>query len=178
MYLICPCLYSYWYPLYSASLGRPGQCTYLPVFALVLVPLVQCFALSARQCTYLPVFVLVLVSLVQCFAWSARAVCLFSRFRTSTVRESLHSVYCACTPCTAFPWASTSNVPICPCSYSYWYPLCSALLGQHGQCTYIPVLVSLYSVLVWVTRAMYVSSCLDFYAVLVALLLLTWTVCW
>ena len=31
-------------PFYSASLGQPGQCTHLPVFVLVLVPLVQCFA--------------------------------------------------------------------------------------------------------------------------------------
>ena len=111
---ICPCSYSYWYPLNSVSLGQHGQCTYLPVFILVLcvnrctvctvlVPLVQCFARSARamylfarvrtrtgtlysaslgqhgQCTYLPVFVLVLVPLVQCFAWTARAMYLFAR---------------------------------------------------------------------------------------------------
>ena len=81
---ICPCSYSYWYPLYSASLGQPGQCTHLPVFVLVLVPLVQCFA------------------------WSARAMYLFARVRTRTERESLHSVYCACTPCRAFPWGTDS----------------------------------------------------------------------
>ena len=44
----CPCWYSCWYPLYSASPGQPGQCIYLPVLALVLVPLIQCFAWSAR----------------------------------------------------------------------------------------------------------------------------------
>ena len=100
----CPWSYSYWYLLCSASLGQHGQCTYLPVVVLVLVPLVQCFAWTARamylcaracilvqcscsaslgqqgQCTYLPVVVLVLVLLVQCFAWTARAaMCLCAR---------------------------------------------------------------------------------------------------
>ena len=124
-----------------------GNVSNFPVFILVLVPLVQCFAWSSRAmylfarvrtrtgtpCTVLrlvspgnvptcPCSVLVLVSLVQCFAWSARAMCLFARVRTRTMRESLHSVYCACTPCIAFPWASPGNLPICPSSYSYWYP--------------------------------------------------------
>ena len=133
MYLICPCLYSYWYPLYSASLGQPGQCTYLPVFVLVLVPLVQCFA------------------------WSARAMYVFARVRTRTVRESLHSVYCACTPCTAFPWASAANVPSLPVFVLvlYLYPLYGVSLGPYGKCTYLPVFV-LVTVLVLVQCLVYV----------------------
>ena len=121
----CPCSYSYWYLLCSASLGQHGQYTYLPVVVLVLV--------------------------------SARVMYLLARVRTRT---------------------GTSCVPTCPWSYPPWYLLCSASLGQHGLCTYVPVLVSLYSVLLWVIRTMYISSCLDSRAVLVALLLLTWTVCW
>ena len=104
-------------PLYSASLGQPGQCIYLPVLVLVLVPLVQCFA------------------------WSARAMNLFARVHTCAVCESLHSVYCACIPCTVLRLVRTGNVPTCPCSYSYSYLLCSASLGQHGLCTYLPVVV-------------------------------------
>ena len=102
-------------PLYSASLGQPGQCIYLPVLVLVLVPLVQCFA------------------------WSARAMNPCARVHTCAVCESLHSVYCACILCTVLRLVCTGNVPTCPCSYSYWYLLCSASLGQHGQCTYLPV---------------------------------------
>ena len=34
----------------------------------------------------------------------------------------------------------------CPCSYSYWYPLCSASLGQHGQCTYLSAFILVLSV--------------------------------
>ena len=117
-------------PLYSASLGQPGQCIYLPVLVLVLVPLVQCFA------------------------WSARAMNLFARVHTCTVCESLHSVYCACIPCIVLRLVRTGYVPTCPCSYSYWYLLCSASLEQHGQCTYLPVVV-----LVLVsTRVMYLLA--------------------
>ena len=83
-------------PLYSASLGQPGQFIYLPVLVLVLVPLVQCFA------------------------WSVRAMNLFARVHTCAVCESLHSVYCACIPCTVLRLDSTGNVPTCPWSYSYW----------------------------------------------------------
>ena len=122
-------------PLYSTSLGQPGQCTYLPGLVLVLVPLVQCFA------------------------WSARVMYLFARVHTRAVRESLHSVYCACIPCTVLRMVSPGNVPICPCSYSYWYPLYSASLGQHGQCTYLPVfvlvLVPLMQCFAWTAREMY-----------------------
>ena len=93
MYLICPCSYSYWYSLYSASLGQHGQCAYLPVFVLVLcvnrctvctvlVLLVQRFLGLVRAMTCLPVFVLVLVP----------------------VRAVLRLV-------------STGNAPICPCLY-------------------------------------------------------------
>ena len=49
--------------LCSASLGQHRQCTYLPVVVLVLVPLVQCFAWTARAmylCTRACI-------LVQCF---------------------------------------------------------------------------------------------------------------
>ena len=181
----CPCSCWYWYLLCSASLGQHGQCTYLPVVVLVLVPLVHCFAWTARsmylcaracilvqclcsallgqheQCTYLPVVVLVRYLLCSALL-GQHGLC---TYRTGTT-------------CAVLCLDSTGNVPTCPWSYSYWYLLCSALLGQHGLCTYVPVLVSLYSVLLWVIRAMYVSSCLDFRAVLVALLLLTWTVYW
>ena len=104
-------------PLYSASLVQPGQCIYFPVLVLVLV------------------------LLVQCFAWSARAMNLFARVHTCTVCESLHSVDCACIPLTVLRLVRTGYVPTCPCSYSYWYFLCSASLGQHGQCTYLAVVV-------------------------------------
>ena len=137
----CPCSHSYWYLLCSPSLGQHGQCTYLPVVVLVLIPLVQCFA------------------------WTAWAMNLCARA-------------CILVQCAAFRLDSTVNVPTYPWSYSYRYLLCSASLGQYGLCAYVPALVSLYSVLLWVTRAMYVSSCLDSRAVLVALLLLTWTFCW
>ena len=98
----CPCSYSYWYLLCSASLGQHGQCTYLPVVVLVLV--------------------------------SARVMYLLARVRTRTG-----------TSCAVLRLDSTGNVPTCPWSYSYWYLLCSASLEQHGLCTYVPVLVSLYS---------------------------------
>ena len=78
----------------------------------------------------------------------------------------------------------TSHVPTCPCSHLYRYLLCSwtaralyllARVLNVPTCpylyrTYVSVLVSLYSVLLWVTRAMYVSSCLDSRAVTVSLL--------
>ena len=61
----------------------------------------------------------------------------------------------------------------CPGSYSYWYPLCSASLGQHGRCTYLTafmfvlcvsrctvctVLVSLVQCFAWSVRAMYLLA--------------------
>ena len=158
----CPWSYSYWCP--------HGQCTYLPVFVLVLVPLVyllargrtrlstSCAVLRLDSTGYVPMCPCLYpcTMFVQCFA---RAMYLLARGRTRT-------------------GVRTGNVPTCPWSYSYWYLLCSASLGQHGLCTYVPVLVSFYSVLLWVIRAKYVPSCLDSRAVLVALLLLTWTVCW
>ena len=128
--------------LCSASLGQHGQRTYLPVVVLVLVPLVQCFA------------------------WTARAMYLCAR--------ACISVQCLCS-------ASLGQLGQCtylPVVVLVPVPLVQSSLGQHGLCTYVPALVSLYSVLLWVIRAMYVSSCLDSRTVLVALLLLTWTVCW
>ena len=147
----------------------------VPSVCTVFVALVQCFRVArAGNVPILLVFLLALVPLVQWLAWSARAMCLLARVRTRTVRESLHSVYCSSTPCTAFPWASASNDLFARVRTRTGTPLCSVALGQHGHCTYMPVLVSLYRV----TQAMYVSSCLDSHAVLVALLLLTWTVSW
>ena len=135
-------------PLYSASLGQPGQFIYLPVLVLVLVPLVQCFAWSARAmnlfarvlCVNRCTVCTVLVSLVQCFAWTARAMYLLARGRTRTGVRTGNVPTC---PCSYSYWYllcsalldSTGNVPTCPCSYSYWYLLCSASLGQHGQYT-------------------------------------------
>ena len=104
----------------------------------VFVTLVQRFCVArAGNVPNLPVFVLVLVPLVQCFARSGRAMYLFARVRTRTG-----------TPCTVLCLVSPGNVPICPCSYSYWYPLYSASLGQHGQCAYLPVFV----LVLWVNR--------------------------
>ena len=115
----CPCSYSYWYLLCSASLGQHGQRTKLPVVVLVLVPLVQCFAWTTRamylcaracilvqclcsashgQCTYLPVVVLVLVS--------ARVMYLLARSRTRTG-----------TCCVVLRLGRTGYVPMCPCLY-------------------------------------------------------------
>ena len=97
----------------------------------LFVTLVQRFRVArAGNVPNLPTFVLVLVPLVQCFACSAREMYLFARVRTRTV-----------TPCTVLRLVSPGNVSICPCSYSYWYPLYSASLGQHGQCAYLPVFV-------------------------------------
>ena len=83
---------------------------------------------------------------------------LFARVHTGAV----YSVYCACIPRTALRLVRTGNVPTCPCSYSYWYILCSALLGQHGQCTYLPVvvlvLVPLVPCFAWTARAMYLCA--------------------
>ena len=86
---------------------------------------VQCFAWSARAMYHLPGLVLVLVSLVQCFARSARAMYLLARVHVCVVCESLHSVYCACIPCTVLRLVRTGHVPTCPCSHLYWYLLCS-----------------------------------------------------
>ena len=105
--MLVPLPYSASLGLYSASPGPYGSCTYLPLFALIPVPLVQ-----------------------------------------------LNSTGIV-------PFARVLNVPTCPCLYR----------------TYA-ALLSLYSVLLWATRAMYVSSCLDSRAVTVSLLPLTWTVCW
>ena len=99
----CPCSYSYWHLLCSASLGQHGLCTYLPVVVFALV--------------------------------STRVMYLLAGGRTRTD-----------TSCAVLRLDSTGNVPSCPWSYWYWYLLCSASLGQHGLCTYVPVLVSLYSV--------------------------------
>ena len=220
----CPCSYSYWYLLCSASLGQHGQCIYLPVVVLVLVS-ARIMYLLARvcagtgtscavlrldstgnvptcpwSCSYwyllcsaslgqhgLCTYVLVLVSLYSVCA----VLCLDSTGNVPTCPWSYWYWYLLCsallgqhglctyrtgTSCAVLRLDSTGNVPTCPWSYSYWYLLCSASLGQYGLCTYVPVLVSLYSVLLWVIRAMYGSSCLDSRAVLVALLLLTWTV--
>ena len=135
----CPCSYSYL--LYSNSLGQHGQWTYLPAFILML---------CVNRCTVCTV----LVSLIQCFAWTARAMYLLARGRTRTGVRTGNVPTC---PCLYSYWYllcstlldSTGNVPTCPCSYSYWYLLCSASLGQHGQCTYFPVVV-LVLVSAWV----------------------------
>ena len=205
----CPCSYSYWYLLCSASLGQHGQFTYLPVVIHVLVPLVQCLAWTARA-TYLCARACILVQCLCSASLGQHGLCTYRTgtscavFRldsTGNVPTCLRSYsywYLLCSAslgqhglCTYVPMLvslysvcavlrldSTGNVPTCPWSYSYRYLLCSASLGQHGLCTYAPALVSLYSVLLWVIRAMYVSSCLGSRAVLVALLLLTWRVCW
>ena len=118
--------------------ARAGNVPNLPVFVLVLVPLYSASLGQPGQCTSLPVFVLVLVPLVQCFAWSARAMYLFARVRTRTgtpctcfARPAGQCAYlpvfvlvlCVnrCTVCTVLVLL-VQHVPICSCSYSYWYP--------------------------------------------------------
>ena len=123
----CPCSYSYWYLLCSALLDSTGNlptcpCSYSYWYLLCSASLGQ-----HGLCTYLPVVVFVLKS--------ARVMYLLARVRTRTG-----------TSCAVLRLDSTGNVPSCPWSYSYWYLLCSASLGQHGLCTYVPVLVSLYIV--------------------------------
>ena len=76
---------------------------------------VQCFAWSVRAIYHLPGLVLVLVPLVQCFARSARAMYLLARVHVCVVCESLHSVNCACIPCTVLHLVRTGHVPTCPC---------------------------------------------------------------
>ena len=98
--MLVPLSYSASLGLYSASPGPYGPCTYLPLFALIPVPLVQL--------------------------------------------DSTGIV----------PFARVLNVPTCPRLY---------------PCTVF---------LLWVTRAMYLSSCVDSRAVTVSLLPLAWTVCW
>ena len=106
---ICSCSYSYWYPLYSASLGQHGQCAYLPVFVLVL---------CVNRCT----------------------------------------VYSACAPCTVFPWASAGNVPIFPCSYSYWYPSVPLVHASTGNAPTYPCLCS-YCTCTVAQYVLYCTSC-------------------
>ena len=113
----CPCSYSYWYLLCSALLDSTGNVPTCPCSYSYWYLLCSVSLGQHGQYTYLPVVVLVLVS--------ARVMYLLARVRTRT---------------------STSCVPTCPWSYSSWYLLCSASLGQHGLCTYVPVLVSLFSV--------------------------------
>ena len=157
----CPWSYSYWCP--------HGYCTYLPVFVLVLVPLVQCFAWTARamyllacgrtgtgtSCAvlrldstgYVPMCPCLYscTVFVQCFAWTAQAMYLLARGRTRTGTSGV-----------VLRLDSTGYAPI------VLVPLCSALLGQHGQCTYLPVvvlvLVPLVQCFAWTARAMYLCA--------------------
>ena len=66
---------------------------------------------------HLPGLVIVLVPLVQCFARSARAMHLLARVHVCVVCESLHSVYCACIPCRVLRLVRAGHVPTCPCSH-------------------------------------------------------------
>ena len=174
----CPCWYSYWYLLCSASLGQHGQCTYLPMVVLILVSARVMYLLArvrTRTGTSCAVLCLDITGNVTTCPWSCSywyLLCSASlgQHGLCTYVPALASLYSVCA---VVRLDITGNVPTCPWSYSYRYLLCSASLGQHGLCTYVPALVSLYSVLLWVIRAMYVSSCLDSRAVLVALLLLT-----
>ena len=91
--------------------------------------------------------VLCLELLYSVLAWPARVMYRFSRVCTCTVLVPLHSVYCACTPCTVIQHGSTGNVQIfsrlylyCACTVTQCvlclYPLYSDSAWQHGQCTY------------------------------------------
>ena len=76
---------------------------------LVLVLcLYLCCACSIAQC------ILCLYPLYSVLAWPARAMYLLTRVCPRTVHVLLHSVYCACTPCTVFGIAITGNVSILP----------------------------------------------------------------
>ena len=112
MYLFSPCLYSYC----GCTIAQCVLCLYLlysvPAWpARVMYLYYQCLysycASTIAQC------VLCLYPLYSVLAWQARAMHLLTRVCARTVRVPLHSVYCACTPCTVV-----------------WH-------GQHGQCTYL-----------------------------------------
>ena len=155
----CPCSYSYWYLLCSASLGQHGQCTYLPVVVLVLV--------SARVMYLLPRVRTRTGTSYAVLCWRARAMYLLALVRTRTgtscaVLRLESTVNVPTCPWSYSYWCRTGNVPTSPCSYSYWYLLCSALLGQHGQCTWLPVvvlvLVPLVQCFAWTARAMHLCA--------------------
>ena len=73
------------------------------IVCTVLVPLVQWFSMASTvNVPILPVFVLVLwlYLLYSVLAWPARLMCRSYSCLYCTVRIPLHSVCCACTPCT------------------------------------------------------------------------------
>ena len=137
---ICPCSYSYWYP-------------------------VQCFAWSARAMylffrvrtrTGTPCTVLRLVSTGSV----PICPCLFARVRTLPVFVLVLCVN-RCTVCTvlvAFPWASAGNVPICPCSYSHWYPFVPLVHASTANAPTYPRLCS-YCTCTVAQYVLYCTSC-------------------
>ena len=148
---MCPCSYSYWYLLCSASLGQHELCTYLPVVVLVLLS-ARVMYLLARVCTRTGTSCAVLRldstgNVLTCpwsySYWYLLCSASLEQHGLCTYVPVLVSLYSVCA---VLRLDSTGNVPTCPCSYSYWYFFCSASIGQHGLCTYVPVLVSLYSV--------------------------------
>ena len=183
----------------AVRLGITGAGHTRPCWYLAGTSFVQCFAWSAQAMYHLPGLVLVLVSQTRANVpslpyplrsslgyhgrWTYSPVLVFVLVPLSySASLGLYSAspgpYGSCTYLPLFalipvplvqldstgivPFARVLNVPTCPCLYR----------------TYVSALVSLYSVLLWVTRAMYVSSCLDSRAVTVSILPLIWTVCW
>ena len=163
-----------WYlavPLsYSASLGQPRQCITCPGSysywsakrgQMCLVCPTPCAvrlgitgAEHTRPCWYCAgtSFVQYFARLVQCFAWSVRVMYLLALVRTYT--------YLLCS------WTARAL---------YLLPVSLMYLRVRATC---PRLYPCTVFLLWVTRAMYVSSCVDSRAVTVSLLPLAWTVCW
>ena len=112
MCLVCPTPCAVCLGITGAEHTRP--CWYLRWYlfrtVLRLVSLGNVSLARARTRTGTP--------LVQCFY-------LLDRVHVCVVCESLHSVYCACIPCTVLRLVRTGHVPTCPCLHLYWYPLCS-----------------------------------------------------
>ena len=122
----CACLY----PLYSV-LAWPARAMYLSCpcsYSYCACTIAQCVL-----CLYL---------LYSVLAWPARAMYLSCSCLYSTVLVPLHSVYCACIPCTVF-WPGqhgqcTYLTRGCACTYVPCLYHCTIIwYRQPGQCTYL-----------------------------------------
>ena len=141
----CACTVAPWvlclYPLYSDSawLAR-AMCLFCPCSYLYC----GCTIAQCVLCLYL---------LYNVLAWPARVMYRFSRVCTRTVLVPLHSVYCACTPCTVVRHGSMGNVPILPVFVLvlclYHFTVCTVLvplvrcsgMANTGNVPIIPVFV-------------------------------------
>ena len=179
----------------AVRLGITGAEHTRPCWYLAGTSFVQCFAWSAQAMYHLPGLVLVLVSQTR-----ANVPSLPYPLRSSLGyhgRGTYSPVLVLCwylfravlrSACTVLRLVRTGHVPTCPCLHLYRYLLCSwtarALYLLPVSLMYLrvratcPRLYPCTVFLLWVTRAMYVSSCVDSRAVTVSLLPLAWTVCW